>query len=422
MKPKNIGEYRYYHYCRFCFSLQIQPVINLGFMPLAGGFLKSNSRNTLEKEKFYPLELVFCTKCFLLQTNCVIDKDILFKNYFYHSSAIHTLIDYFEKNILDIKKRYPNPSKKFIVEIGCNDAIFIKSLINNGYTALGVDPAGNIVNPLIKKKLPIINTYFSQNTAKEIKDKYGKAHAIYSFNTLAHIEDMHDILRGIKLLLKKDGILAFQVHYLGNLVKGIQYDMIYHEHQYYYSLLTLQKFFTRYNMEVFNIKFSDLHGGSIMYYVQNKNYGKNAISEKINMLTKKEKKQGLDKCQTFFLLSKEIVKQRDILLNLLNDLKNKKMKIAGYGASGRATIIMNYCGIDKKYLDFIVDDAPAKQNAYTPGMHLKVYHSSKLIENKSDYILLFAWSFINEIKKRNINLKKKAKFIIPLPKVKIISI
>lgn len=424
MTPKNIGEYKYYDYCRFCFSKNVERVINLSYMPLAGGFLKKINDEIIKNEKYYPLELIFCKTCYLLQTNTVINRDLLFKDYFYHSSAIKTLVDYFNANIEHIKKTYPNSSKTFIVEIGCNDGSFVKSLVKNGFNALGVDPASNIVKPLIKKGYPIINGYFSEEIAKKIKDNYVKADAIYSFNTLAHIEDMHDVLRGIKLLLKKDGILVFQVHYLGNLVEGVQYDMIYHEHQYYYSLLTLQRFFSQYNMEIFDIKFVDLHGGSIMYYVQNKNYGKNTVSKKVLKLDKKEKMQGLNNAKTFYHLSEKIKKQKKMLINLLTDLKNKKIKIAGYGASGRSTIIMNYCGIDNKYLDYIVDDSPAKQYAFTPGTHLKIYPSSELIENrKPDYILLFAWSFIHEIQQKNINyLGYKGKFIIPLPKVEIVNV
>lgn len=424
MSPKNIGEYKHYDYCRFCFSKHVELVVDLGNMPLAGGFLKNNDKETLEKEKYYPLELIFCKNCYLLQTNNVVNKDLLFKEYFYCSSAIQTLVDYFETNVADIKNKYPDSSKRFIVEIGCNDGAFIMSLIKNGYKALGIDPAENIVTPLIGKGMPIINEYFSEKIAKEIQKDYGKADAIYSFNTLAHIEDMHDVVRGIKLFLKRDGILVFQVHYLGNLVKETQYDMIYHEHQYYYSLLTLQKFFTRYNMEIFDIKFVELHGGSIMYYVQNKNTGTNAISENVNRLLKKERIQGLDNPKTFSLVGKKILRHKKTLLELLINLKRKRMKIVGYGASGRATIIMNYCEIDGKYLDYVVDDSPAKQNLYTPGTHLKINSSSKFINNhKPDYILLFAWSFINEIKNKNIHyLKYKGKFIIPLPKVEVVSV
>lgn len=422
-KYKSIGEYKHYDTCRFCFHRLSEPVINLGLMPLAGGFLKSNTKETFRKEKFYPLELIFCKNCFLLQTNNVIDKDTLFKDYFYHSSAIQTLVDYFQTNVEDIKKKFPNPSKSFIVEIGCNDASFIKSLIKNGYKALGIDPATNIVKPLIEKRIPILNDYFSQKLAKKIIENHGKADAIYSFNTLAHIENMHDVVKGIKLLLKKDGILAFQVHYLGSLVKETQYDMIYHEHQYYYSLLYLMNFFKKYNMEIFDIKFAKLHGGSIMYYVQNRKSGINTVSKKVLKLVKKEKTQGLDNAETFYDLSKKIKKQKKMLINLLTDFKNKKKKVAGYGASGRATVIMNYCGIDKNYLDYMVDDSPAKQYIYTPGTHLKIYPSSKLLKNKPNYILLFAWSFIHEIRQKNINyLKYKGKFIIPLPKVEIINL
>lgn len=414
----SIGEYRHYTICRFCFSDKLRPAINLGHVPLAGGFIKS--KKLFDKERYYPLEISFCENCYLLQSVNVIDKNTLFKDYFYHSSAIKTLKNHFSELTQELISQTKDLTKPFIVEIGCNDGALLKQLTTTKVSVLGVDPATNIVAPLIKKGLPIVNDFFSEKSAKKVKQQFGKADVICSFNALAHIEDMHDILKGIKTLLKKDGMLIFETHYLGNLLQEMQYDMIYHEHQYYYSLMTLQKFFAQYDMEVFDIKPVKIHAGSMRYYVQNKN--ERPISKNVIDLVKKEKKSKFDKLKTYLSYNKKVAKTKRDLLTLLDSLKKEKKTIVGYGASGRGTILMNYCGLTEKYLDYDIDDAPAKQGKFTPGNHLLIKSSDILTSKvRPDYVLLFAWSFWDEIREKNQKyVKKSGKFIIPLPKVKII--
>jgi methylation protein EvaC len=415
---KSIGEYKSYATCRFCFSELPSTVIDLGDVPLAGGFIKSKKLFT--GEKFYPLELSFCENCFLLQSTNVIDKDILFKNYFYHSSAIKTLTDHFATTAAELINKKKNI---FAVEIGCNDGTFIHALLQNKARALGIDPASNVVTPLIKKGVPIIDAYFTNNLAIKIVKKHGKVDLIFSSNVLAHIEDMHDIVKGIKTLLKPTGKLVFEVHYLGNVLKQMQYDMIYHEHQYYYSLMTLKKFFAMYDMEIYDVKPISIHAGSMRYYVQHEKTGKNSISKNVTKLFTEEKKLKFDKVETYLFYAKKIKKTKNDLLTLILKLKKENKTIAGYGASGRGTILMNYCGLNDQILDYVIDDAPAKQDAYTPGTHLKIVASDVLrSKNRPDFVILFAWSFFKEIATKNKNyLGKGGKFIVPLPKVEMIS-
>ena len=187
------SEFKIYKECRFCKSKNIESVIDLGKMPLAGGFIKNKSSFKLEKK--YALSLQFCRDCYLLQTSISINPEILFKKYFYFSSSINTLIKHFENTAREVKKMLPRNS--FIVEIGCNDGMFIKALENNNFKALGIDPATNIVKPLINKGAPIINDFFTDILARKITKKYGAADAIYSFHSLAHIPDMHSVVSGI---------------------------------------------------------------------------------------------------------------------------------------------------------------------------------------------------------------------------------
>lgn len=418
----NIGEYKFFKNCRFCFSENTEIVIDLGHVPLAGGFIKKGTaREDLKNEKFYPLQIAFCKKCKLLQVNTSVNPDTLFKNYFYFSSSIGTLVEYFENFALEIEKEVKNPKKTHVVEIGCNDGSLVKSFLDKGFITTGVDPATNVVNPLIKKGYPILNEYFDIKTAKKIIKQKGKADLIVSFHTMAHIENMHNVVAGIKKLLKKNGELRFEVHYLGNLILEKQYDMMYHEHQFYYSLHSLINFFNQFDMEIFDVKLAPVRGGSIMYYVQHKNGGKK-ISKNVSNLIKYEKTNKLQSVETFREYSAFIERTKRKLLKTLDDLKEKNKKIVGYGASGRGTIIMNHCGLNNQYFSEVIDDAPAKHGSLCPGTHQKII-SSKILEGKSrpDYCVLFAWPFVNEVVKKNISyLKTGGKFIAPLPKVKVI--
>lgn len=419
LQPKQIGTYKYYDFCRFCFNKNIVNVVDLGYMPLAGGFLPS--KKTFEKEMLYPLIIAFCPNCYLVQNNVVIDADRLFKNYFYFSSSMKTLVNHFEEEAKNLTSIFHDPKKAFIIEIGSNDGAFIHSLLKHKFSALGVDPADNIVVPMIKNGFPIVNGYFGEKVAKRILKKYGKADAIYSFHSLAHIENMHDVAQGIKILLKENGFLAFEVHYLGNLITGLQYDMIYHEHQYYYSLLALQNFFAQHSLEIFDVRPVNIRAGSMSYFIQHKGTGKRKVTRNVKNLIRDEMKMKLDDQSTYLDFAEKIEKTKKNLLKLLADLKSRKKNTIGYGASGRGTIIMNYCNLTNKYLNTVVDDAKAKWGAYTPGIHYKI-ESSRILESHTspDYTLLFAWPFAPEIiAKHKKYIERGGKFIIPLPKVSV---
>lgn len=418
---QNIGAHTHYTHCRFCFSNDIKPILNFGNVPLAGGFLQSKEK--IVDEKLYPLEISYCKNCYLLQSVNVVNADVLFKDYFYHSSAIKTLTDHFIEIADKLSEEFKSKKNPFVIEIGSNDGTLVKELLKHNVNALGIDPATNIVSPLIKRGLPFINDYFSEKVAREVKRAYGQADVIFSSNTLAHIEDMHDIVRGIKVILNDKGYLMFEVHYLGNVLHEMQYDMIYHEHQYYYSLLTLNNFFTMYDMEIFNIKPISIHAGSMRFYVQHKKKGTRTISKYVKELIKSEREHQFDNVKRYERYSKRVAKTKNDLLFLLDSIKAKKKSIVGYGASGRGTTIMNYCGLDETYLDYVIDDAPAKQGAFTPGTHLEIKNSEVLYgKNKPDYVVLFAWSFIDEIMKKNkVYIENGGKFIVPLPEVKIIT-
>jgi len=410
-----IGKYVHHTACRCCQSSNLIKVMDFGNMPLAGGFLKEEQ---FGEEKLYPLEMDFCQDCNLLQVPQAIPSETLFKNYFYFSSSIKTLVEHCTAWARETYERFlKNKLNPSMFEIGCNDGVMLKPFAALGVKAVGIDPANNVVNSVKQEGFTIINDFFDGEVAKRVRTEYGQFDAITSSYSFAHIDDMISVLRGVKELLKNDGVFIFEVYYLGTLIEEMQYDMIYHEHCNYYSLKSLKKFLAREGMEIFEIKFTPgVRSGAVRFYAGFKSAGW-PIDKSVGRMEGEEIAKKYDRAETFLDYGKKVEATKVQLLGLLDKLKSEGKTIIGYGASGRGTMIMNYCGIDGRYLDYVVDDAPAKHGFYTPGMHVKIIPWEWTMRGKfPDHALLFAWSFKDEVLgKRRDYISKGGKFIVPLP-------
>jgi len=419
-----IGKFNLRKTCRFCQGTNLVKILDLGNVPLAGGFLKAKE---FSDEKYYPLDLNFCSDCCLVQVSNVVSAEVLFnENYFFYSSAIKTLVDHFERYAQEIFDRFLKELQQAsVLEIGCNDGVLLRPLAAMGVPCIGVDPAKNVVKSLVNTEgIEVYNDFFTEKLSARIKKEHGRVDAVLSSYSFAHIDNMVDIMKGVKCLLKDKGVFIFEIYYLGTLIDEMQYDMIYHEHMSYYSITSLIYFLNQFGMELFDVKFiPGVRSGSVRFYARNIGQRSETISLSVTEMMKYEKEKEFDKLEIYSQYALNVIKAKNELVNLLEHLKSQEKTIIGYGASGRGTIIMNYCGIDKQYLDYVVDDAPAKQGFYTPGTHVPIQPWE--FTDKSDfpdYIVLFAWAFTDEvIKKRQDYLKKGGKFIIPLPEVRIVS-
>lgn len=382
--------------CAFCDSCKIHKIMDFGNVALAGAFLKPDD---FTDEKLYPLRLFFCEDCYALQVVDQVDPKILFKNYFYCSSSISTLRTHFENYAECITKRF-NPTS--VVEIGCNDGVLLRPLEKRVEKVIGVDPA-NIANGL-----NIINDFFSEKVAHDITREHGLIDLVIANNVYAHIQDIQGVTRAIRDILKPDGVFVFEVHSLSKMIELGQYDWVYHEHLYYYSLLSLEKHFERYGMRIFDVENTGLHAGSRRYYVCKDDH---QVSDDVEEIRQRELRQGLDSLKTFQYFAENADQQKTALMSLLNDIRSQGKKIVGYGACGRANTMIQYCGITHEHMEYIIDDAPAKHGFFTPGSHFEVKPRT---DNIPDYILVFAWSFLADIIPRCV-----ADLIIPLPNVHI---
>jgi methylation protein EvaC len=402
--------------CRLCKSKNLKQVIDFGFLPLAGGFLKEKD---IRFEKKYPLRIFFCKDCGLVQIIDVISQKTLFKDYRYTSSTTKTLSGHFEEYAKEMSGRFLKKDD-FVLEIGSNDGVLLAPLKKNGIRAVGIDPASNIVFIARSRGLEVVNDFFNRKTAGKILKKYGKARAIFSNNTLAHIDDMDEIMGGVKSLLAQDGVLVFEVQYLADLIRRLQYDFFYHEHLCYYSLKPLMKFLDGYEMEVFDVKKIPIHGGSLRVYAKNKGVKKYPVSKKIAEILREEKNMGLYEFTGLLRFAEKIKKHRDSLVSVLDKIKSQGASICAYGASGRSVTLTNYCGIGKNYLEYIVDASPERFGRIMPGTHVKIVSPDYFKNNPADVLLITAWTYEKEIMAKEKWFLKRGKIIIPLPRIKVL--
>ena len=406
--------------CAFCESRSLELVVDFGNVALAGGFLRQDQ---FAHEPLFPLRVFFCNDCTAVQVIDTVDPALLFANYFYFSSATRTLREHFIDYASEVTARFLDPSHATVVEIGCNDGILLKPFADQRVrTVVGVDPATNIVSTINDKRINIVNDFFSEKVAADIAASHGKADLIVANNVYAHIPDIRGVTQGIYNLLADDGVFIFEVHYLGKIIHGMQYDMIYHEHLYYYSLIALTNHFKRFGMEVFDVKPIPIHAGSMRYYVCKKG-GRHAraISPRVIALREEELANGYDKASTFIRFAHDISLRRERLLELLGRLRAKGRSVAGYGASGRANTMIQYCGIDHGHMEYMIDDAPAKWGYYTPGSHFVIRSNDALKHERPDYLLIFAFGYFSEIAERCRDyLESGGRMIVPLPDVRLI--
>lgn len=405
--------------CAFCGSSSLTEVLDLGKVALAGGFLKPDQ---FDQEPSFPLRVHFCEECLAVQVVDIVDPKLMFGNYFYFSSAIRTLRDHFVDYATEVVARFLDAPKSTVLEFGCNDGILLRPLADQRVrTLIGVDPASNIVASINDPRINIINDFFTEEVAAKVVERFGRVDMVVANNVYAHIPDICGVTRAVHDVLADDGVFLFEVHYLGKIIQGLQYDMIYHEHLYYYSLLALQNHFRRHGMVVFDVKPISIHGGSMRYYVC-KEGSKHAreISARVELLRKEELEIGYHRAETYARFAQSVAQRRDKLMDVLNTLRAKGRTVAGYGASGRANTIIQYCGIDHTHMRYMIDDAPAKNGFYTPGSHFRIHDNSVLNEDPPDYLLIFAWSFINEIAAKCGNyMDAGGRLLVPLPEVRI---
>jgi len=393
-------------YCAGCDDTDFLSVLSLGEVPLAGVF---PLKEELEIENKYPLNLLFCKKCSLVQTDSFIEPQILFEDYRYISSV--GLSNHF-KEVASILDDGYDVKGKNILEIGCNDGVLLEPLSKLGANVEGVDPAKNIVKLAKDKGLIVYEEYFNDETfgGEEFKSKYD---LVLSNNTFAHIPDIQSVVRGVKHVLKPNGDFIFEVHYLQSLIDGKQWDNIYHEHIYYHSITGLDNLFQKYGMTIVDFEEIPIHSGSIRVTVSNRNtYKSTKVLDRIELESK-----TITNVEYLRSYGEDV---RNHITNFNNTIKElqKNHTIAGYGASGRANMFCNLTDLNSNIVKFIVDESPERCGRYIANTDIPIVDVETLKNSDVDLLIIFAWNYSKMIIEKT--QFKKFKYLVAFPTIQIV--
>ena len=394
----------------------ISKFLDLGLQPLANKYLNKHKKLSVTKDELYQLNVCFDSKTKIVSISKKIPVQKMFNNsYPYKSSMSITMLNSFKKLSLNIKKKF-NP--KLFLEIGSNDGALIQNFnVNN---VICVEPCSNLARITRKKGYLTYDNYWNQALAKKIKKKFNTIDVIYAANTITHIADLNDVFKSITKLLSKNGILIIEDPSLLECIKQISYDQFYNEHIYVFSALAVRNLVKKFGLELFDIEKLQTHGGSLRYYIKRVDNKKLKIKKSVSIQIKKEINFGLSKISTYKKFGEKTIESRRKLISLMKNIKLNNKKIIGYGATAKATTILNYCNIDEKIIDYFVDTTPDKANKYMPGKKILIRKYSLSLIKRVDFIFLGAWNFKKEIfKKEKKFIRNGGKFIthVPLPKI-----
>ncbi len=405
--------------CRLCSSKKLFKFLNLGLHPPSDQFKKQNDLQN--PTLFYPLEVCSCIKCGFKQLSYVVDPQILYQqNYPYESSLTREGKKHYGEFSDSIVKDFNLFKNDLVVDIGSNTGVLLRAFKNRKMKVIGVDPASNICRIANRSGIKTINSFFNLKVVNRINKHYGKAKVITGTNVFAHVDNLHIFVKNIKKLIhKKKGIFVIEAPHFLHLIKNLEYDTIYHEHLSYITVKPLINFFKRFGLEIINIQQRDIHGGSIRIFVSHK--GNYKIDKSVLKICKIENKAKLNSKKILIDFQKKVQKNRFEIASLLTKFKRNNKRIVALSAPAKGMTFLNYCKIDSDYLDYATEKSAIKQGLYLPGVNIPVYSDDKILKTKPDYALLLAWNFSKEIIKNNLKYRKTGgKFIIPIPKIKII--
>jgi len=402
--------------CRICHSESIREVFELKPTPPGDLFLPKEKLD-LSSEK-YPLTLAICLNCGYLHLPYVLDPDISYGNYVYETKITVGLSKHYLKYAQEVVAFGEINQDSFVVDLGSNDGTMLNAFRECGMKVLGVEPS-DISEFASQNQLETINDYFSNNVADSIIEKYGNASVITANYMYANIDNVIDFTINVKKLLDDDGLFVIQTGYHPEQMKINMFDYIYHEHFSYFTVKVLKQLLANCGLELINVSEQTPKGGSIRAIAQHSG-GRRDVEENVQSYIKKEETAKLHDLETYIHFSKNINSLKKELVELLKQIHSNGHNIVGYGASHSTTTLLYHFELGE-YLDFLVDDNPAKHGLYSPGYHLPVYSSEKLNENKPEYVLLLGWQHQDTIINRNKRfLDEGGKFIVPLPELKVL--
>ncbi len=402
--------------CLNCAGTERELVLDLGSTPLANAFVRPEHETW--PEPTWPLELLVCRTCGLVQLSESVPPEILFADYVYMTGASATMVAHFDEHASTHVHDLRLGPTDLVMEIASNDGTLLSAFARRGVRTLGIEPATNLVVAAKERGVDSVARFFGAQCARELRDEYGPAALICGNNVLAHVPDLAGVLEGCRIAVEPVGVVSIEVPYLVHLLERLEYDTIYHEHLSYFSVRALADAFGRQGLAIFDVQEHPVHGGSLRLLARPGREHAACVAERIAS----ERARGLEDLATYHAFAQAVARNRDELRALLEGLRAKGRRIAAYGAPAKGNTLLNYCGIGTDLVEYTVDRNSLKVGTLTPGMHLPVKDVRVLAEDVPDHALILPWNIAPEIMKQEEDYTRKGgRFLLPIPTPRILT-
>ena len=405
--------------CRFCKTQLEHVFIDLQNSPASNSFLKEEELN--EPETFFPLKVYTCSNCFLVQIDEYKKSDSIFNgDYVYFSSYSQSWLAHAKLYTQLMTDRFALNSDSLVIEIASNDGYLLQYFNQNKIAVLGIEPTANTAEVAVQKGIATVVDFFGIRLATSLAAQNKKADLLLGNNVLAHVPDINDFVGGMKIILKEHGVITMEFPHLMQLVDNNQFDTIYHEHFSYLSFYTVKKIFKAQGLEMFDVQEIPTHGGSLRIYGKHQEDKTKNISENVEALLNKEKAKGLNGLEYYKNFTQKALTVKMNLTEFLIQQKRAGKLVAAYGAAAKGNTLLNYCGIKKDMIDFVVDANPHKQNKFLPASHIPVVDEQYLKNKKPDFVLILPWNLKDEVTAQLQYIRAwGGKFVVPIPELEI---